>query len=231
MAADYKEGQELFESRDFSANADFYQQVFELGRRHKIMNPDKMRNTYGKLLYMLQDSQLPEIQDMLGFTAVSPIKTVYTVLEAGGALDMLREDIIHVATQEISAENRSRREIQSAIKAKERAIEKLAYKYSRQTEMQEEELKQCLYSMGDNSAFLRVNRDPCQRLIQYLKQYFHPTTPQEGRNLSIRIGKGGARLTHGHEKQFSYVLQSLTLWREILGGVFNLRQEAPFHCR
>ncbi|CCA70666.1 hypothetical protein PIIN_04602 [Serendipita indica DSM 11827] len=222
VAADYKEGQELFESRDFSANADFYQRVFELGRRHKIMNPDKMRNTYGKLIYMLQDSQMPEIQDMLGFTAVSPIKTVYSVLEAGGALDMLREDIIDIATQEISAENRSRREIQSAIKAKERAIEKLAYKYSRQTEMQEEELKQCLYSIGDNSAFLRVNRDPCQRLIQYLKQYFHPTTPQQGRSLAIRIGKGGARLTHGHEKQFSYVLQSLTLWREILGDMFEL---------
>ena len=51
---DYKRGQELFTDRDFQANAEFFQQVFELGRRHKIMNPDKMRTTYGKLIYLLQ---------------------------------------------------------------------------------------------------------------------------------------------------------------------------------
>lgn len=54
LSADYKQGQELFADRDFEANADFYQQIFELGRRHKIMNPDKMRSTYGKLVYLLQ---------------------------------------------------------------------------------------------------------------------------------------------------------------------------------
>ena len=54
LSADYKMGQELFSGRDFQANAEFYQTVFELGRRHKIMSPDKMRTTYGKLIYMLQ---------------------------------------------------------------------------------------------------------------------------------------------------------------------------------
>lgn len=56
LSADYKQGQELFQDRDFAANEDFYQQIFELGRRHKIMNPDKMRATYGKLMYLLQVS-------------------------------------------------------------------------------------------------------------------------------------------------------------------------------
>jgi hypothetical protein len=54
LSADYKQGQELFQHRDFQANAEFYQTVFELGRRHKIMNPEKMRTTYGKLIYLLQ---------------------------------------------------------------------------------------------------------------------------------------------------------------------------------
>src|SRR5882672_5321952 len=47
LAADYKQGQELFTDRDFASNSDFYERVFELGRRHKITNPDKMRTTYG----------------------------------------------------------------------------------------------------------------------------------------------------------------------------------------
>lgn len=59
LAADYKQGQELFQDRDFESNSEFYQQIFELGRRHKIMNPEKMRTTYGKLIYLLQVSLLP----------------------------------------------------------------------------------------------------------------------------------------------------------------------------
>ncbi len=57
LSADYKQGQELFQDRDFQANEEFYQDIFELGRRHKIMNPDKMRSTYGKLIYILQVSK------------------------------------------------------------------------------------------------------------------------------------------------------------------------------
>ena len=76
LAADYKKGQELFEDRDFVANESFFQRLFEIGRRHKIQNPDKMRITYvtgvikeiqtavliescryGKLMYLLQVSR------------------------------------------------------------------------------------------------------------------------------------------------------------------------------
>ncbi|KAJ1987501.1 hypothetical protein GGI04_006130, partial [Coemansia thaxteri] len=49
LASDYKVGQTLFEDRQFEDNEDFYQKIFEIGRRHKIMNPEKMRNEYGKL--------------------------------------------------------------------------------------------------------------------------------------------------------------------------------------
>jgi len=225
LAADYKQGQELFTDRDFASNSDFYQKVFELGRRHKIMNPDKMRTTYGKLVYLLQDSQTPEVREMLGFTCVAPIKTVHALLDAHGVLDMLRDPLITTATQEIVAEKRSRREIQREIRTKERAIETLSAKYSREPKLSQEMVRQALYSIGDNHAFLRTNRDPCDRMIGYLQQYFHPTQVRDKKgadSLAIRSGRGGARLSHDHARQYVYVMQSLALWREILHDMFHL---------
>ncbi|KAF9006664.1 hypothetical protein BDQ17DRAFT_1352168 [Cyathus striatus] len=222
VAADYKQGQELFSDRDFQANAEFYQQIFELGRRHKIMNPDKMRTTYGKLIYLLQDSQTPEVKELLSFSCVKPIRTVYTVLEQHEALELLRDDLITVATKEIYSEGRSRRDVQKDIRNKERAIETLASRYERKG-LPQEQVRQCLYSIGDNHAFLRANRDPCERMIGYLKEYFHPSQAKDSKSsLAIRSGKGGARLSHDHSKQYAYVLQSLTLWREILHDMFHL---------
>lgn len=58
LSADYKRGQSLFSDRDFHKNEEFYQSIFEFGRRHKVMNPDKMRTTYGKLIYLLQVSNI-----------------------------------------------------------------------------------------------------------------------------------------------------------------------------
>jgi hypothetical protein len=158
---------------------------------------------------------------MLGFSCVSPIKTVHGLLDQHGMLDLLRDPLITAATQEIVAEKRSRREIQRDIKAKERAIETLSAKYSRPPKLPQEVVRQALYSIGDNHAFLRTNRDPCDRMIGYLQQYFHPTQVRDKKNadsLAIRSGRGGARLSHDHARQYAYVMQSLALWREILHG-------------
>ncbi|KAH6914775.1 hypothetical protein BKA70DRAFT_1510291 [Coprinopsis sp. MPI-PUGE-AT-0042] len=222
LSADYKMGQELFTDKDFQANEEFYQTVFELGRRHKIMNPDKMRTTYGKLIYLLQDSQSPAVKDMLNFSCVMPIKTVYSVLEEHDAVDMLRDDLITIATKEIYSEGRPRRDVQRDIRSKERAIEHLSDQYQRRG-LTQEQVRQCLYSIGDNHAFLRANRDPCEKMIDYLKKFFHPTQSKDPlSSLAIRSGRGGARLSHDHSKQYAYVLQSLTLWREILHDMFHL---------
>jgi len=165
---------------------------------------------------------MPEVKDLLSFSCVRPIKTVYVVLEEYEALDLLRDDLITVATKEIYSEGRPRRDVQKDIKSKERAIETLAARYAR-TGLSQERVRQCLYSLGDNHAFLRVNRDPCERMIAYLKEYFHPTHAQDNkRSLAIRSGRGGARLSHDHGKQYAYVLQSLSLWKEILHDMFHL---------
>ena len=58
----YKAGQALVADRDFAANSEFFQEAFEIGRRYKIQNPEKMRSEYGKLMYMLMDSSDTHIQ-------------------------------------------------------------------------------------------------------------------------------------------------------------------------
>ncbi|KAI8840915.1 hypothetical protein BC829DRAFT_446831 [Chytridium lagenaria] len=203
LATDYKEGQTLFREKNFQDNEMFFQDIFELGRRHKIMNPEKMRSTYGKLIYMLQDSQIHDVKDMLD------------------GLKLLEDNLVVMATKEIVSAGRSRYEIQKEIKMKERAIETLAKKYAK-ADLTPDEIRLCLYSIGDNHAYLRTNRDPCDKMIEYLKSYFTAEKSEKNYSLAIQVGRGGARLSHDHSKQYSYVLQSLTLWREIMHDMFML---------
>ena len=86
----------------------------------------------------------------------------------------------------------------------------------------EEELKQCLYSIGDNNAYLHQARDPADKMIAFLIEHFPADDPTEATSLAIAGGKAGARLTHDHKKQYAFVMQSLTLWREIANDMFRL---------
>ncbi|KAJ2671916.1 hypothetical protein GGI25_005305 [Coemansia spiralis] len=222
LASDYKAGQALFEDRQFEDNEDFYQKIFEIGRRHKIMNPEKMRNEYGKLIYMLQDSQTSEVKSMLGFSIVAPIKTVYSVLESLGVLYLLEDEMVAVATKEIHSLGKTQSQVRLEIKQKERAVEYLCKAYAT-PECPSEVIRQCLYSIGDNHAYLRFNRDPCDRMLGYLTTLF-TAKHAESDNISLAIlyGRNGSRLSHSHESQFHYVQQTLTLWREILHDMFML---------
>ncbi|KAF9992702.1 hypothetical protein BGZ65_011910, partial [Modicella reniformis] len=129
-ANDYRRGQQLFADKSFEDNEEFFQAIFEIGRRHKIMNPEKMRSAYGKLIYLLMDSNIPEIESTLGFSCVVPIKTVYLFLESRSGLDVLKNDLVADATKEIIPEGKTRQQIQMEIRKKERAIETLSRKYA-----------------------------------------------------------------------------------------------------
>lgn len=75
---------------------------------------------------------------------------------------------------------------------------------------------------SDNDSFLNSNRVPIDKIIDYLKKYFAPGRIQEGYSLSIVSGQHGARLSHSHERQYYFALQSLTLWRDIIDDMFRL---------
>ncbi|PRT55357.1 hypothetical protein B9G98_02977 [Wickerhamiella sorbophila] len=221
VANGMEEGQRLMDDKEFVRNADWYQTIFEIGRRYKIMNPERMRATFGKLMYMIMDSRLPEVKDNLEFDLYKPILTVQSFLEQHGGLELLDDPLVFVATMEIRSEGRSRLQVQKDIKQKELAIERLARKYSSK-QLPSEGVRQALYSVGDYHAYLSANRTPVRTMIERLKQYFNPETFENHHSLGISAGSQGARLSHNHRKQYQYVLQSLTLWSELMRDMYKL---------
>ncbi|CAG8513212.1 4501_t:CDS:10 [Paraglomus occultum] len=222
VASDHKRGQKLIVDKDYRDNEEFFQSIFEIGRRHKIMNPEKMRDVYGNLMFMLMDSVTPDVQDALTLKLVRPIKTVHSFLKERDALNILHNDLVKIATAEIISEDKSRSKIQQEIREKERAINLLSNKYAKPGLLEPEEIRQCLYSIGDNHAYLRANRDCCDRMLGYLTKYFDPHQIEDNYSLAIQTDVHGARLSHSHEMQYYYVDRTLVLWREIQHEMFKL---------
>lgn len=254
VAHSYEQGQQLMQSREFNTRAPFFQTVLEIGRRYKILNPERMRDSYGKLMYFLQDSRKTEVRELIEFESVVRVRTVYDVLsKSSRGLEMLEDPQLRIATMEIMPEGKSRMQVQREIKAKETAIKHLSKTYCsvarrRKTrgysfgllrssyadsdsegdtknseELTEDLVEQCIYSIGDHSTYLRFNREPCDRLIELLKKNFDPVDPGPPEySLAIEEGIEGARLSHSHQRQYTFVLQSMTLWREVLDNMFQL---------
>eukprot|EP01080_Neovahlkampfia_damariscottae_P008131 gene8131-12591_t len=222
LTSNYNLGQKLLSDKKIKENEEFFRHMFEIGRRHKIMNPEKMRSEYGKLVYLLQDSQIPDIQDELEFSLFKKVKTVYDTLEEHDLLKVLKHPKIVTATMEIVDDKTKKRyEIEKLIKKKEAAVEEIALKFS-SYDFPSEEIRQCLYSIGDANSFLNSNMAPIHKMIKLLQKYFSADEEEEGYSLSINSGSGGARLTHNHKRQYLYVYQSLTLWADIQKDMFKL---------
>lgn len=221
VASEYTAGQTVLSDTNFVDSMEFFKEIFELGRRYKIMNPEKMRGEYGKLMYLLQDANIPQLEELLGFSLMCEIKTVYTVLGEHDCLNMLKHPQIHIATKVVEPEGKSRSEIKRDIKMKELAVKRISKEYSRV--LDEEDIQQCLHSIADNNYHLYFERDPINHVIDYLKKYFKPNdVGDDAYSLAIVSGQDGARLSHSHERQYHYVLQSLTLWKEIVQDMFKL---------
>ena len=77
LAQHFDEIKKISKSRLQSGN--FFQTVFEIGRRHKILNPELMRETYGKLICILQDFRRREFEKEFDVDSSSGLKTVYEV--------------------------------------------------------------------------------------------------------------------------------------------------------
>ncbi len=90
---------------------------------------------------------------------------MHSFLADCGCLQMLSDPAMATAVGEIATEGRPRALVAKDIKLKERAREYLANKYAQPAPGagSAEALLTCLYSIGDNNAYLRFNRDPVDR--------------------------------------------------------------------
>lgn len=213
VANNFRSGSRLTKNKNFEDNAEVFQRIFELGRRFKIMNPSKMRSTYGKMMHLLQDANQP---GMLTFSCVTDIKTVYSVLEAKGGLGMLDDPRVQLATCVIRSSGVTREQVQEARRQKEAARDALLNEYAG-GELSRDDIELCLSSISDSNSFLTANREPVDHVLGLLTTMFKKKVEADDDpfSLSIRAGKGGSCLTHSHPTQYRFVLQSLTLWREI----------------
>jgi len=191
----------------------FFQKVFELGRRYKITNPDKMRETYGKLMHLLQDAVTP---GLLNFNCKRDIITVTEFLEEKNCKELLRDGELLIQACRVLEEGMTKL---VAEKAKARAT--LIEKYK--SKLNEDDILLIMDSISDANSYLVSNRNPVDRIIYYLSHYFDPENESgEDNSLQIKFGKGGSKLSHSHSTQYIFVMQSLILWREIQHEMFKL---------
>jgi hypothetical protein len=221
-ADDHENGQTVLGDRNFIPYEKLIQDALEIARRYKITNPEKMRSEYGKLVFLIQDAVSKDTRPLLGINIKVPVKTVYSLLESRGGLALLDDPHIATATEEILPDKfKNRSNIQLEIRRKERAADFLCSKYL-SSKLSKDDIKLCLYSISDNNSFLNSNRKPIIQLVELLKGNFLPGKESLGNSLSIDVGLDGARLSHSHELQYNYVLQSLELWSAIVEDMFRL---------
>lgn len=150
MANSLTKGEHLLSNKTLNDNIPLFTNLFEIGRRYKIMNPSKMRGTYGKLMYILMDTESYPIKNELKLTFVKPIQTVVSFLNSkvgdkAEVTEMLKDPLWATATQVISqhstgsatsggdthtTEVRSKKELQVQSANKKQACEMILKKYS-----------------------------------------------------------------------------------------------------
>lgn len=126
LANDYKTTiQKKIASQPLKDHQHFVAKCLEIGRRYKLMNPDKMRTSYGKLLYVLMDAHRPKVRRELGnIELMIPTKTVYSVLKAADALEMVKDPLFKAATKPIGSTTSSLKESENETETNSEEIQK-----------------------------------------------------------------------------------------------------------
>ena len=141
----------------------------------------------------------------------------------------------------MNAGTKSKKDLENDAAVKQTATKTIINNYVSET-LSEHEIQRILDSISDNEAYLSFNVLPVENAIKILKETFNPRQPEEHYTLELKmklkksfISFGGfssrftnnsACLSHDHATQYTFVLQSLLLWREIMYFLPKLWQYA-----
>ena len=214
VANNPKKGEQLVKGVAIKDNAKLFSAIFEAGRRYKVMNPGKMRSSYGKLMCMLQDAAMGEIRREIGFSVICQMPTVHGLLCDDELEALLDDDDLPTAVAPVRPGD--------APTAKGDATARLVEHYAGGDAQKAAHIELALDSLADDEALTLAHVAPVQQMLDLLHDMFDRTTPESGFSLAINAGRNGARLSHSHTTQYAYVEQSLMLWREILSHLSQM---------
>lgn len=220
ISNNFKEGSKCVSTRGKLQNKAVVKRIVEVGRRYKRLNPEKMRTTYGKLLHILQDGCQPSLRR--NYELTSPVLSASSFAANRHATAILDDRRLLMASAVVLASGQhDTQRVAEVMRDKAKAMADLEQEHVSAT-FSKDDLKRLVDSVSDCNNFLATNVDVVERMIQYLESEFHPTEASSHTSLAITSYRGGSRLTHDHTTQYYFVLQTLTLWKEILKRMFKL---------
>lgn len=187
---------------------DFFQRLFEIGRRNKVLNPSKMRDTYGKLMHMLQDAQSPSVAKSLGFSLFTDLKMVHRFVEDElNCPEFLDDERLMGATAHISANDDSgqpkpRDIVQKELETKRTLHKQLLDDFAINDE-QREDLCRVLDSISDAIAVMEQNVAPVARVHRLLVKNFNPQSPT-AKKFSLELRGSSLNSTTAKYNTLSY---------------------------
>lgn len=232
-------------SHDFDVGpkgAEYINRACEIGRRYKMMNPDKMRTEYGTLINMLQDAAQQRCRGgRAGGVHIRScsVETVHTALASLALTEFMWDLDVALATKTIVPwETDPEKALIVTETMKSEASQRVIQRFSGPN-IPEERIKLILDSLADADAYTVMNTRQTQRMIQLLQENFHSEVPKRHPEfgdgpmcwlfgLEIASGKGGSRLSHDHDEQWHYVMQTYALWLEILGRFHEFWMAAEY---
>lgn len=110
---------------------------------------------------------------------------------------------------------------QVVVAGKQEAIERLCSRHA-SAALSSDDIRYALASLADFNSFIESNRRPVDDMLILLESFFDPSKPDGNFSLEISSGQRGSKLSHSHATQFTFVLQTLTLWQKTTDNMFRL---------